>query len=311
MIIIISFSSDFSTTSVIRELVLSGSNIIRLDVDNISDFRIFKEKEEWCISFKKLKCKIDDITKVWLRKGGFDNGGIPSDSFPHQESLSMYYFFLEIVREKLVGSLDFLSQRKLSYLQKARDFEIQVPEYNIIDTKSVLSEFLKTSKNGLIYKSMSQCMFPLPNNEFYYCYTTKLEEKELEQWPDKFYPTFFQFNIDSLAELRTFYIDGDFYASAISQTGTEKKEVDIRKDLRRQRIFPFEINSSLRMKLTKLLKTLSLDICAFDMLLCKATNELFLIDINPTGQYEYYSKKCNYNLNTKIAQYLSKPIQGI
>lgn len=306
MIIILSLSGDYSTTSVIRELLLLDTHVIRIDVDQIQDFRIFKENGEWCISFRELNCKTSEISKVWLRKGGFDNGGFAPNSFAHSESLSMYYFFLELMKDKLIGSLNFLSQRKLSYLKTAQDYEIQVPEYNILNEKSDLVDFVKTNKNGLIYKSMSQCMFPISNSEFYYCYTTKIEEDELKDWPDKFYPTFFQHNIDSTIEIRTFYLDEEFYSSAISQVGDGKKEVDIRIDLRSKLIFPFEINTLLKEKLKKLFKTLSLVMCSFDMLLCNDTNDLYLLDINPTGQYEYYSKKCNYQISRKIAHFLSK-----
>jgi glutathione synthase/RimK-type ligase-like ATP-grasp enzyme len=121
-----------------------------------------------------------------------------------------------------------------------------------------------------------------------------------------FFPTLFQEKIDTDYEIRVFYIDTKFYASAIlCDTGYN---TDDRKKIMSQANIHhvvYELPETLKQQLNSLMNAIDLTIGAIDLIKSKKGNYYFL-EVNPIGQYLYESEKCNLHIAKHIAEYLIK-----
>jgi len=86
--------------------------------------------------------------------------------------------------------------------------------------------------------------------------------------------------------------------------GIMNKLIDYRMDFSKSRNFPIIIPDSLKTKIIKLMGKLNLQTGSLDFLKSIDDNQFYFLEVNPNGQFDFVSQKCNYYLEKKIAQYL-------
>ncbi len=137
-------------------------------------------------------------------------------------------------------------------------------------------------------------------------YTSKLVLNDIESISDEFVPTFFQKYEEKKFEIRTFYLDCNFYSMCIFSQKNENTKVDFRNnDLDiPNRLSPFNLPKEIEIDLIKMFNYFKLDCASLDIIY--NSNGYHLIDVNPIGQFGMVSYPCNYSLEKKIAEYLIK-----
>ena len=136
-------------------------------------------------------------------------------------------------------------------------------------------------------------------------YTSEVQEEDFELIDDTIFPSLFQRKIAKEYEIRSFFIDGQFYSMAIFSQKNAQTKVDFREydhEVPNQ-TSTYQLPGSVQEKLTRLMEALKLDTGSID-LIRTLDGEYVFLEVNPVGQFDNVSYFCNYNLEKIIAQAL-------
>lgn len=300
MILIISQNKEITTTEVIKWLLRLGKNFIRVHEDEI--FKI-KTKEKRIYLESQRNCFfLDDITSVWYRRGGlvFEHLHYKNESI--NLNMNEYQHWLEDYVRKTLESKKHINKEsntdvnKLLVLEQAQKFGLDVPAYFLADStdkvqleKTIIKTIGGNPRMENILKDYSGMM-----------YTTVVKEHE-----DKnFFITFFQEKIEKDFEIRSFYLNGKIWSTAIFSQNNEQTKIDFRKynDKKPNRNVPYTLPKNIEEKIDFLMQSLDLNCGSLDFI--KSRNKHYFLEVNTVGQFLGSSVICNYSLEKEIADYL-------
>jgi ATP-GRASP peptide maturase of grasp-with-spasm system len=325
MIIIWSNSKDGVTAEVVRWLEFLSSNeiIIRIntDIDKLNFIKFDNTNQEFILEKDKIFFNLYDCNSFWYRRGNTSNfiSNIKEISNNYYEGLrksiqnriileydilnDFILTFLEENSKIKINSHINSAPNKLSVLRLAKEKGLSVPNSYIVTSKEELKIILK-KENEIITKSMSDGIYYFDNNFSFYTYT-ELINRQLINIPHSFSPSFFQTNIEKKFEVRTFFLENDYYSMAIFSQKNKQTQVDFRKydETLPNRCVPFDLPQHIIVKLQDLFRELKMNSGSVDFIVDK-NDEFYFLEINPVGQFSMVSYPCNYYLEKKIAQYL-------
>lgn len=173
------------------------------------------------------------------------------------------------------------------------DVEQFMNKHNSIIVKSTIVPF------GSICAKNEKCSFSSG--------TVKIAAHDLENKPEHFLPSLFQEYLPKKYEIRTFFIDGNFYSMAMfsqldKSTAIDCREGDPANPIRK---VPFNLPKEYEEKLQLLIKKYGLNSCSIDTIVTP-DNDYYFLEINPIGQFQWLSRSCNYFLEKQIALFLIK-----
>jgi ATP-GRASP peptide maturase of grasp-with-spasm system len=300
MILIISQNKEITTTEVIKWLLRMGKSFIRVHEDEIfkiktKEKRIFLESQRNCFF-------LDDITSVWYRRGGlvFEHLHYKNESI--NLNMNEYQHWLEDYVRKTLESKKHINKEsntdvnKLLVLEQAQKFGLDVPAYFLADStdkvqleRTIIKTIGGNPRMENILKDSSGMM-----------YTTVVKEHE-----DKnFFITFFQEKIEKDFEIRSFYLNGKMWSTAIFSQNDEQTKIDFRKynDKKPNRNAPYTLPKNIEEKIDSLMQSLDLNCGSLDFI--KSGNKYYFLEVNTVGQFLGSSVICNYSLEKEIADYL-------
>lgn len=318
MILIISREDDRSTNDVIDWLRMLNKQFVRVSaeiaiklesvsIDEYSDIIIELDKKTYSLSqFKSIWYRRSwlRLDNEWFESGldqDFDND-LNKQLLTEREVFSKY--LLSEIGQKSLNKPDDVFINKLTVLKKCLALGILIPKTLITSKKKELVQFKK--KHGeVITKNYSQGIFVNFREAYVNSYTILVTDEMIEGLDEQFFPMMFQNTIEKSFELRVFYLDGDFYSSAILSQNDDKTKVDFRNyNLQKpNRTPPFDLPKEQEEKLNQLMKELSLNSGSIDLLVTNMGEYVFL-EVNPIGQFAQVSKPCNYHLERRVAEYL-------
>jgi len=115
---------------------------------------------------------------------------------------------------------------------------------------------------------------------------------------------FYQDYISKSFEIRSFLLDKEFYSMATFTQNNPHSKIDGRNDpLNTNKKTPYVLPVDIKDKLLDFADKMGINTGSFDLLFNEEKGYLFL-EVNPSGQFEWLSKNCNYYLEEKIALYL-------
>ncbi len=310
MILILSENKCQSTNDVIEYLRQLGANYIRIN-DNEKVKLIMVEltnnSKRFVINYNGKDICSDSIGSVWIRRGFF-NLDIDLhfiDSIPfiyrkqlnnhlkmeHTDVLRLISYILE--NKYCIGSFEGNTLTKMKILNAALKAGLKIPSTFITDNKMALESF--SHKIHMITKTISTNFFITNQSMWGHCYTTFIKESEFFNFPNKFYLSLFQEFIKKEYEIKACYIKNQIYAVAILN---KKQHVDIRM-LNDNSIIPYELSLDIRKKIIKMMRYLNLNFGTIDMV--QQANNCNFLEVNPVGQFGFFSNWCNVNIEKKIA----------
>ena len=317
MILILSKPDDASVEKVMDWLRLCNYPCVRLDpiglIEHSSFFSLYPEKLE--VGQKSID--LTQVHAVWYRRmSNFTD----SKYFKHNKKklvkqaiaqLSQEYNAIAEGLPALLPQAYWLNTplndnvNKLQVLNLARQCKLQIPATFIVSTRVQLEQLLK--EFALIYKSAYNSIFMKINNGFYTMYTREITQETIQRLDTTFYPSLVQQKIEKLYEIRSFYLEGQFYSMAIFSQQDKQTQVDFRQYNRQNpnRFVPYQLPANLESKLTQLMQQLHLNCGSID-LIKGLDGQFYFLEVNPVGQYGMTSAPCNYNLDQVIAQHLIK-----
>jgi ATP-GRASP peptide maturase of grasp-with-spasm system len=331
MILIISDQGDRTTNNVIYWLIFYGIEYIRInDTTDIKLSKFYFENHNWEINLlvknevsnEIIEIKYQNITAFWYRRGFFrlhqsfnlkfeENSEInfkDIHSFLNREwnAINNFFLFDMFDKTKSIGNHEHNLVNKLYTLKIASDLGLKIPESHLVMNKA---EFLKLlERKEFITKPASDAGFIMLNESTVLGgYTHEVFHADVNKLDNSIYPTFIQEKIEKEFELRIFYLNPFFYASAIISQNDPKTRVDFRNYNKEHpnRILPYNLPNDVKTKLTNLLNKFNFNACSIDIIVDKKGDYYFL-EINPVGQFEFIGHPCNYFLDNLVALELIK-----
>ncbi len=194
---------------------------------------------------------------------------------------------------------------KLIIQKNASNLGLEPPPSITTNSKKRLIEFAE-EHNHIVTKTANESLF-FGNNELWLnVYTEKITDDFIKNLPDKFPPSFFQKQIQKHFEIRSFYIDSEFYSMAIFSQNNEKTQVDFRHYDKNKpnRNVPFQLPKHIEHKADALMKMFKLNSGSLDFIYGD-DKKFYFLEVNPVGQFGMVSYPCNYYLEQLIAHKLN------
>lgn len=325
MILIITDEDDIHTIQVQRWLNFYSAEYFKVTEDSdikISKFFISNVQTdiEFIISNKFYNNKIlniSEITAVWYRRGSFE---IKTDIFSNPKlSANLSLRMNSYLKSELKFINDEITRIFKSIKSINSDFDnninkttaLQIAKFNGLDIpRTVVTSSLSELKN---YTTTGSYITKSINSNFF---TTKEYLVSGGTWDitdfdflalegEKLFPSLIQEKLAKKYELRIFYLENDFYASAIFSQSNEKTKVDFRNyDFERpNQVVPYNLPEEIKEKLIRTMKALQINCGSIDMVVTD-NNKFVFLEVNPIGQFAQVSYPCNYYLDRLIARKL-------
>lgn len=259
------------------------------------------------------------VAAIWYRRGGKYKLGIPrTPAQLHAELTGYLRQESRVLRDSFPDffpgavHLDHPSRlevNKLTVLQLARQAGLQVPRTLVATCRADVLAFAAACGGALIAKSIAESADFMVDGAHYVLNTQSVD---LPALPETFFPTLFQEQLDKEYELRVFCLQEEVYAMAIFSQLDEQTRVDFRNynAARPNRVVPYQLPAEVAQPLLALLRTLGLTNGSADIVRTKAGAYVFL-EVNPTGQFGMVSGPCNYHLEQRMAQFLSRQAHAV
>lgn len=290
--------------------------------ENVAFFQRYNNHDQLSIHFSnskdiKLSLKTDktilpkNIKSIWMRLkpsllSEFPGGvGSTEERFMVYEWNSLMKPFLqELLPNKWINHPDknHYIGYKVNQLKLAQECCLTIPETIIGNSmSSVLSLFDKYEK--LIYKTLSSFIMP-PNRVIY---STVISKDDIRNSKDTFAmaPGIYQAYIEKNYELRITIVGEKLFIAHIDSQSSKETAVDWRKNQLRPMYKPGKITPGLLKKLKKFHRLAGLTYAAYDFIVDKNENEIFL-ECNPGGQWLWIEDALDFKISEAIAEELMR-----
>lgn len=195
-------------------------------------------------------------------------------------------------------SFDF---NRLEILEMARQCGLQVPRFAVVTNMNDVYHYCNLWGH-CVSKAISNGLYNEVNYKRFYTYTELINPEDLEPNVNIF-PSLISECVEKAYEIRSFYLAGDFYSMSIFSQSDELTKIDFRK-YANNRNEPFELPAIIKNKTRKLFQMIGINTGSIDYMVTNTGDYVFL-EINPVGQYGMTDYPCNFELDYRIANYLT------
>lgn len=315
MILILSSYTDFSTYEVQRWLDKMNTPYIRLNSCN--DYKLDINMTESCIITKKGKILLSDIKCVWYRRKEMtkvlssspENYQFINDiniNLLSEEGTAYSSLLSNLKHAFWLNSPKTSSINKFEVLVEANALGIKTPETIISNDYDSIKEFI-TKHKRVITKNVKDVRNIILDDRYFTSFVNIVDNKDFDNIDKsiKILPSLFQNYIEKKMEIRTVFVNNQFFSMAMFSQSAAQTSVDFRRyDLDKPtRKIPFNLSAQYEYKLRKLFEKVNLNSGSIDTIIGEDNEHIFL-EINPIGQFGMTSMPCNYNLEKQFAQHL-------
>lgn len=280
--------------------------IDKLLVDNESEIKM--ELSVTTTTNRKIKIDFDEISAIWYRRGNLKNEKF--NDLPHSKEWEIIKsIILNYNRVKVQLGCYYFERdvNKLEMLLKAKDVGFNIPSSLVSANLNTIKAFVSERIN-VIHKPLKRIKVSEIDSKPTVTRTVdKLNVALLEPCQDINYPHYLQTYIDKKYELRLSVLKEKIYAMCIFSQISEKASVDFRNDYKGIRLVPFKLSRREQEIISNFMNAIDEDSGSLDIIMTNE-NELCFLEINPTGQFDFVSKNCNYDIEKQIAELLSSSV---
>lgn len=312
-VIIVSEKADTSTNKVMAFLQSSSIPTIRLGenipIENLSIYvnSINIELNNYVnIIFTDNNAN----TSFWYRRSNFSFSQQNDNMFLNyleKESTNIKEFLHKLEKRISLGSHDKEIKNNLILdLTNASQIGFVIPNTLLTTSKKALIKFSEVFNKIITKPLRNYPMFKQDNNYWSSKGAFLLKDSNISILSERFSPTLFQEYIEKTYEIRVFYLKGEIYSMAIFSQLDEKTKNDYRNynQVKPNRNVPYQLPLEMEEKIRFFMERSGLDTGSLDII--RATDGRFVfLEVNPCGQFDWLSSRCNYYLEQKIAHYLA------
>lgn len=315
MILLISQGGFEYTTDLVFDWVKHlGGNVIRLNgSDLLNEDSIKIEMSNNGIAIKIKEVPLDDINIIWFRRWHnadytpFDNNPEINKYLRTEFRGLSEFVFYALKDKKWYNRHNYIRPfpSKVEQLDIAVKNGIGIPDTLICSAKNEVLNFYKSNQNKIISKNIFEIGLFKQEKKLKATFTYLIEDTNINEIEDNFFPSLFQKNIYKKFEIRTFFNKGVCNSMAIFSNKNNKTKSDFRNyDMENpNRNVPIKLPEKEEKKIVKLMKQLDLETGSLDYIYTNKDEFVFL-EVNPLGQFGMVSEPCNYYLEKTIAKEL-------
>ena len=325
MIVLFSMKFDYATSAVMEWLHAYGAHVVRINRDDHT-YRLSSITSDGIYFENRRSGQIINLSEAkacWWRREGISNhcifesaperlvaGGLDLTALRNSKQRDESTAILNYIRKRLLlecpvhlGDPFVTELNKLIVLDLAKTCGFKTPHYTIFTHVNQLPTAAPGATNRFVSKAIYEGMYDVVDNHRLYSFTEELEPDCLEAGP--LFPSVAMELVEKEFEIRSFFLNGQFYSSAVFSQSSAQTQVDFRKynQSKPNRVEPFILPDVVADKLRRMCHELGLNCASADIIVDK-DNEYVFLEINPVGQYHMVSDPCNYNLDHIIANYL-------
>jgi ATP-GRASP peptide maturase of grasp-with-spasm system len=291
------------------------------DLENITySLSLNDNKDEIIFNQNGGNISLEDIKMVWFRKSSFNRKNdlhlVENKPRLHQRlsfhlerelwgfKNSLYNIILN--SKPCLGDPEKNDINKIYSLINAKKAGLKIPSTLISTRKENSNVFVNNNKN-VITKTIQDSVMVWENDRAYSLYTNSVNNNEINEADEFFFPSLFQEEVIKEYEIRTFFLNGTCYSMAIFSQSDQKTQVDYRDYnwKKMNRMVPYKLPSDIEKKIIKFMSLINLSTGSID-LIKSIQGEYIFLEINPVGQFGFVSSHCNYYLEEEMAKYLSE-----
>ncbi|MGB3180178.1 MAG: grasp-with-spasm system ATP-grasp peptide maturase [Cyclobacteriaceae bacterium] len=316
-ILIMSIDQDPNTTEVMRWLLRYGEHPVRINEHDQPASLSQIEDGEVSLQLGDGEIPLKDFKSYWYRRGNWQHD-LPdlttddeylkeeSDKFLKREKSNLQDY-LHYKLKEIPHLSDYSTATGINkdiVLDEARACGLLVPPTLITGSKDKVTAFMARHEE-IVTKAMRSAIRYYTREHWLPMYTEEVTDGMLQELPDTFGVSLFQKKIAKRYEIRSFFLEDEYYSMAIFSQKDAQTSTDFRryKHEKPNRNVPFTLPDTIRKKLQTLMEKVGLNTGSVDLLVTPEGRYYFL-EVNPIGQFGMTSYPCNYFLERRIAQYL-------
>lgn len=324
MILILSEQTDVTTDLVCSWLNHFVCEYLRINEEDAHnpDVEIHIEDGEFAVFYSngRHNYNLSNIEICWYRRGFLkfhiekcltdvnDSTNRSMARFLDNEGKTLENFLYHLSGKKhSINDPAKYNYNKLIALYEAANIGFKIPNTLLCRHPADLKKFV--DENGSCITKSIQDIMPIRYGDRYLSAgkIERVEERKLAH--SDYWYSLFQKEIPKRYELRVFYFLGKLYAMAIfSQldpvSSLDFRDVSVNGD-RPNRMVPYTLSILLKKMINKLMKRLELESGSLDIIVTP-DNDYYFLEVNPVGQFNFLSERCNYHIEKEIAKYLLK-----
>lgn len=314
-----------STNSVIEWLTAFNASFIRMNSEDEFGFHLdlCNQHQKILILCNNIEVNLDNIGAVWFRRGWLNihtssvNARKLSKSFApyidrhlkEERDAIINFVFWSLQQKPHIGFPHQYDVNKLSVLSLAKLCGLNIPNTIVTNSPQEI-DLIRESKQQSITKCIQNNLIARVSGNEFMLNSTCLVDNDFNE-PSNLQPYYslFQHCITKKYELRIFFIFDKYFPAAIFPW-REEENIDGRcleriddSGLKTKRVCPVDLPSSILQKLKRLMSQLGFQSGSIDMIVTPK-NEYVFLEVNPVGQFDYISKRCNFFLEREIASTL-------
>ncbi|MDL2141416.1 grasp-with-spasm system ATP-grasp peptide maturase [Flavobacterium tructae] len=315
MILIQTKKDDFTSSLVAQWLCCNDKDFVRInDVSLIRNFRL--KNNQLLFEINERTINIFDLKHYWYRRGSFslnEKSGVKTgkinrgfENYNKGEDATLIQILNSyLLNVKSIGNYTTSKINKILVCDLAMQIGFKVPKYLITNNKDDLLDFFNEH-----LKIITKSLYGLPGfsseEKYFVAKTHVVTLNDIEKSGFKFRSSLFQEYIEKRIEIRTFFLNEEFYSSAIFSQNDEKTKIDFRNYNRSKpnRVVPYKLPDKIIEQLRTINNKLNLNSGSYDLILTPQ-NEYYLLEVNPIGQFAQISLPCNYYIERKVAREIS------
>lgn len=311
ILILVDDQLDDSSDPVVDWLLALNAKFLKLNITDLVNqrkipYEIEVGNRKFCFDNVDLT---HNINVIWARRFSFgsfikklSDKQLISDISGELSTLT-HYIFSVLQDKKWIPDPSQIQINKLYALNIASKCGLNVPSSKIINNKKALLNYLSENSNGIVFKPMNYCGYYYQDDVASTAFTTLLDSEAITKIPDYFFPTLFQSKITPQQEIRSFFLAGKLYSTAI--LNENRNHVDVKLDYKstRTHFVPYNLPEEISDKIMAIMDYLKLNTGSID-LIKDEKGDYFFIEVNPVGQFMAHSNRCNFYLEKLFAEYL-------
>ena len=195
---------------------------------------------------------------------------------------------------------------KLLVLEKAKAAGLRIPHTFIGNTKESLLDFHNQNVSGTITKAIFNSFEFERDKKFYGHPTMRVVGQQIGIMPSRIGISLFQTEVEKRFDIRCCIVEKSIFCTAILSQDSDFTKVDYRNQDPNNpcREIPFVLDRSTGKKLFSLMDSLALNFGLIDLIM-GVDNNIYFLEVNPIGQFGDLSLYGNFNVEGKIAKFLS------
>lgn len=302
-----------------NKLVLSWGKYLfpNVDVKSLDDHTIINhfllELDNSKFEIEVNNIKLSESTFYYYRRGlinsffrlfNLSKKNLIKSWFTREEEQLVEFAELYLTEKNHIGSLyKERSINKLYNLYIANKCSLHIPKTIVTINKDLLLK-KKNEWGKIIVKPLSELkpVFLEGGGVLNPQGTQLIEENEILELDDIFFPSLFQKYEQKQFEIRSFFVYDKFFSMAIFSQGSEKTKIDYRNYNYEypNRCVPFQLPLTIENRLKKMFKIIDINTGSIDLIV-NEKNEYVFLEVNHSGQFDWVSKNCNYYIEEYLA----------